>query len=79
MSKTPDEDVCLTFSEGRDLFRLYGQPHERLCSLPVSVLFRVGSAEKSRKMAETGIEPGSRDPESNALDHSAVLATHSRL
>ena len=30
---------------------------------------------KPTKRAETGIEPGSRDPESNALDHSAVVAT----
>ena len=33
--------VCVFF----DALRVYGQPHERLCSLPVSVLFRVGSAE----------------------------------
>ena len=29
---------------GAAFFRAYGQPHERLCSLPVSVLFRVGGA-----------------------------------
>ena len=28
--------------------RVYGQLHERLCSLPVSVLFRVGSAGKNQ-------------------------------
>ena len=59
---------------GAAFFRVYGQPHERLCSLPVSVLFRVGSAEKPTKRSETGIEPGSRDPESNALDNSAAAA-----
>ena len=34
---------------GAAFFRVYGQPHERLCSLPVSVLFRVGSAEKTNQ------------------------------
>ena len=32
---------------GVAFFRVYGQPRERLCSLPVSVLFRVSSAEKT--------------------------------
>ena len=45
-----------------------------MCSLHVSVLFRVGIAKKTTEMAETGIEPDLWDPESNALDHSAVAA-----
>ena len=40
--------------EGCGLFRVYGQPHERLCSLPVSVLFRVGSADKSNQEGRDG-------------------------
>ena len=32
-------------SRGAAFFRVYGQPQERLCSLPVSVPFRMGSAE----------------------------------
>ena len=36
--------------------RLYGHPHERLCPLPVSVLFRVGSMERTTKSSKTGIE-----------------------
>ena len=35
-------------------FRVYGQPHERLRSLPVSVLFRVGSAEKTNQEVRGG-------------------------
>ena len=35
--------------KGLAFFRVYGQPHELLCSLPVSVLFRVGSAEKTNQ------------------------------
>ena len=31
--------------------------------------------KKPTKRAETGIEPGSRDQESNALDRSAMVAT----
>ena len=54
----------------RPFLRVYGLPHE----LPVSVLFRVGSVEKPTKRAGTGIEHGSRDSESNALEHSAVVA-----
>ena len=34
---------------------------------------RVGSAEKQPKRSETGIEPGSQDPESNALDRLAMV------
>ena len=56
---------------------MYGQPHERLFLLPVSVLFRVGSAGKTAKRSETVIDPGSRDPESNVLDRSAMVATQS--
>ena len=52
---------------------MYGQPHERLCSLPVSVI-----VEKPAKRTETGVEPGSRDPECNALDRSATVATRVR-
>ena len=36
-------------------------------------------AIKNNKTAETGIEPGSRDPDSNALDHLALVATHKQL
>ena len=34
--------------EGCGLFRVYGQPHERLCSLPVSVLFPRGQCGKNQ-------------------------------
>ena len=33
---------------GAAFSRVYGQPHERLFSLPVGVLFRVGSAKKNQ-------------------------------
>ena len=65
-------------SRGAAFFRVDGQPHERLCSLPVSDCFSAWTVRKKQtKRAETGIEPGSRDPESSALDHSAVVATQS--
>ena len=35
--------------------------------------------KKPTKRAETGIEPDSRIPESDALDHSAVVATQQRI
>ena len=60
---------------GGAFFRMYGQPHDGMCSLPVSVLYRVGSAKKPAKRAETGIEPGSRHLESSVLDRSATVAT----
>ena len=34
------------YPKGVAFFRVYEQPHEWLFSLPVSVLFRVGSVEK---------------------------------
>ena len=34
---------------GAAFFRVDGQPHKRLCSLPVSVIFCVGSAEKTNQ------------------------------
>ena len=34
---------------GGAFFRVYGQSHERLCPLPVCVLFHAGSAEKPAK------------------------------
>ena len=40
--------------KGAVFFRVNGQPRERLCSLPVSVLFRMGSAEKTNQEVRDG-------------------------
>ena len=54
-------DVCLVHyplahhPRGAVFFRVYGQPHDRLYSLPGNVLFRVGSAKK--KLRGQKIEP----------------------
>ena len=41
-------------SRGAAFLRVFGQPHERMCSLPVSVPFRVGSAEKNNQEFRDG-------------------------
>ena len=58
--------------EGAAFFRAYGQPHERLCSLPVSVLFRVDSAEKTNQEGRDE----NRTRLAGSIDHSAVVAPH---
>ena len=53
--------------------RVYGDPHERLYSLPVSVFFPACAVRKKpTKRSETRIESGSRDPESNVFHRSAI-------
>ena len=57
-------------------FRVYGQPHERLCPIPVSVLFHVGSVEKNTREGKDGYRTrlaGSRVQPLRPLAH---LKTH---